>query len=87
MPSWHCRHTAATLSDAKPCEGPRHGECGLRYAAGEFWLDRAGALHLQGIPDPIRIPGLAQLPPRNPSAVIVWQDTEGWNAEFVEPAP
>jgi hypothetical protein len=54
----------------------------MRYSAGEFSVGKDG-LHLDGMPDAIHVPGLASLPPRNPSAVIVWQDTEGWNAEFV----
>lgn len=82
MPAWHCRLATPSLKDAELCDGPRHAECGLRYTAGEFSWDSKGDLRLDGVPGVIHVPGLAYLPPRNPSAVIVWQDTEGWNAEF-----
>ena len=82
MTAWHCRLAALSLKDAQPCDGPQHSECGLRYTAGEFRWDKDG-LHLDDMPGAIPVPGLAYFPVRNPSAVIVWQDTEGWNAEFL----
>jgi hypothetical protein len=82
MPAWHCRLAAPSLKDAELCDGPQHDECGMRYAAGEFSWDGKGDLHLDGVPGVIHVPGLAYLPLRSPSAVIVWQDKGGWNAEF-----
>jgi hypothetical protein len=81
MPAWHCRLAATALQGAELCDGPQHSECGLRYTAGEFSVGSDG-LHLDDVPGPIPVPGLAYLPLRNPSAVIVWQDKGGWNAEF-----
>jgi hypothetical protein len=77
MSEWHCRLAAAS-SIPERCEGPGHGECGLRYAPGEYTITARG-LSLPGI-GTIRVEGIAFAP--RGAGVIVYQDGGGWTAEF-----
>jgi len=81
MSTWHCRLTAPMTVAREACTGPRHSECGLRYAPGEFTVTREG-LVLPGI-GTVRMKGTA-FTPKN-AAVIVFQDANGWIAEFDTP--
>ncbi|HEY2088256.1 MAG TPA: hypothetical protein VGH54_19845 [Mycobacterium sp.] len=77
MPEWHCRLAAASPVPER-CQGPRHGKCGLRYLPGEYTVTGNGIM-LPGI-GTVRMEGAAFAPKDAP--VIVYQDDDGWTAEF-----
>ena len=83
MSTWYCRHyrPPGLFRKAEQCEGPEHSECGLRYTKGEFSVDSHGNLRLCDVPGAIPMSGRT---PGDPLFVTVWQDAEGWHAEFAE---
>lgn len=79
MPEWHCRLASASAAP-RPCEGPQHRRCGLRYLPGEYALGQDG-ITLPGI-GTVRMEGMAFVPQGAP--VITYQDGGVWVAEFAE---